>query len=92
MHYLAYVDILVFKQHTVLLILTTYLKAGGHEGAAVNLFSLISKCRQQDAEKSKTIICSIGDGCGASKTFISCDVCVLMNVLVCLHIDTTLHS
>lgn len=45
---------------------------------------------QQDAEKSKIIIFSIGDGCGASKTFISCDVCVLMNV--CLHVHTTLQS
>ena len=45
----------------------------GNEGAAVNLFSLLPKCMQQDDEKLKPIICSIGNGCGASTTFISCE-------------------
>lgn len=55
----------------MVLILTTNLKIQGHEEAA-ELFSLISKCMQQDTEKSKPIIYSIGNGCGESMTFISC--------------------
>lgn len=92
MHYLAYVDILVFKQHTMVLILTTDLKAWGLEEAE-ELLSLISKCIQQDAEKSKPIIYSIGNGRGESITFLSYDVYIsvqmdVASVSACRHIMT----
>lgn len=54
----------------MVLILITYSKAREHDGAEANLFSLISKCTQQDAEKLKPIICTIGESCGVSVTFI----------------------
>ncbi|AWP08030.1 Hypothetical protein SMAX5B_005105 [Scophthalmus maximus] len=51
----------------VVLTLTSCVDARRHEGAALDSFSLTSKCMQQDAEKLKPVMHSIGERCGARR-------------------------
>ena len=79
----------LFSNNTqVVLTLTTHLEAWRHEEAAVKVFSLILKymqCMQQDAERFKPIIRSIGESCDATMTFISCEIKLYDGIMSAQH-------